>query len=433
MTWVNSSDRRTLYLFYQGVNNNQTALTRFIGPHLMYTSTGEVGYSRRAIHTIPRDNAWIYPELDEIDRTPTSGGVGHLLLLQRGISVKRTKDMYEYIPPYPTDEAGSVSWYGIHRTKASLGQETDIANHQKRYAAMMNPEFGHALPEDVVLYGVSRGAATSFAALSKNKHLYQNVKLCILEAPPATISSVIKNYLGLIGKWLYIRKFLNAILGKKHRPEKQSQAIAYVNEFPDHVPLLIISAKDDPVVPHKGSLNLAMAVAAKRIKKIEALAGDSTKIAQIQPVYFLQLDQGGHSVSVSNAESSKRYQSVVHAIYKKHGLPYIEAYACACVDDIAEFELTRGVLTTQVALQDQFKNNKDKERRESIQKAALDDLRHIHATNKGHDYRSLEICTNLSIYRKSLEHCFFGKTALQKEIDCMKNESYPMTNARATA
>lgn len=430
MRWINSSGRRTMYLFYQGVNNNQTGLTRFIGPYAMYTSTGEISSSRRYIHTIPRENAWVYPELDEINRTPTFGGFGHFLLLRRKISVQRNKDMHEYTPPYPMDEKGSVNWYAINRKKVSLGQETDIANHQKRYEAMMSCEYEQLQPKDVVLYGVSRGAATTFAALSKNKNLYQNIKLCILEAPPATISSVIKSYLGLIGKWLYVHKLLNALLGKKHQPKKEFQAIAYAHEFPDHVPLLVVSSKNDVVVPHKSSLNLATAVAAQRIKKIQLLAGNKAEVEQIQPVYFLQLDNGGHSVSIGDPASRKRYQSVVHAIYKKHGLPYIEAYAQECLDDIEALELTRGVLKTQVMFQDQFKSHQHKEIRCNIQKNALDDLKHIHSTHKGRDYRLLEISSYLSVYRKTPKYGFFGQTTvLQKEIDQMEKESESISRA----
>lgn len=68
------------------------------------------------------------------------------------------------------------------------------------------------------------------------------------------------------------------------------------------------------------------------------------------------------SVSTNNdyayGDERDRYQNFVHAVYKKYDLPHIEEYAKAGETEMEIAELTRGMLTSQVALQHAFKENK---------------------------------------------------------------------------
>jgi hypothetical protein len=67
--WTVPSGTPTFYLAYQGITDAQTQFVEFIGNHSMLTSTGETALlTTPGILTIPRENLWTYPEIQEINR-----------------------------------------------------------------------------------------------------------------------------------------------------------------------------------------------------------------------------------------------------------------------------------------------------------------------------------------------------------------------------
>lgn len=416
--WVNQTHKNTMYVFYPGRGNNQTGVARFLGAQPFYTTTGEVSYSKRSILAMPYHKIWLYPEIDEINKTPRWAGIfGLLQLRKRGIVVGSGRLNYQ--APYPINEKGSVRWYSVYSKKISMGQESDTCDHKRRVDALMDTGLGHDLPDNIVLYGPSRGAVTSFVALAKHKNNYKNIKLCVLEAPFGTYTSIAKYFLGWIGKWLYRWGILNFIFGSKHKPLALPPK-AYVDDFPDDVPLVVVASTQDNVIPFKSSLNLALAVAAKRIKKIAELGEVEAQRQNIMPVYFIQLDKSNHSLALGDANDRLRYQQYLHAIYKKHDLPYIKEYAEACAEDLSQIELTRGPLRSQIMWHDTFKKTHDG--RENIQKNALSELKLMHDSRQGNDDRLLEICKYMAPYRKSSRRFyFFGEPVLQHEISQLQS------------
>jgi len=425
--WINPSEHETFYLEYHGLHASQTQFTRYTGNHPMMTSTGEIArLNHQGINTIQHTHLWTYPEIKEIKRIKQWGIFSRFSTWYAGVKVMPAADNADPdLAPAscPVKEEGSVYRYSIDSKYSSLGQNTDIDAHYEKYKAVTSPATNprHHAQNNVVLYGVSRGAATSFVSLATHKADYKQVKLCILEGPPASISGVAKSFLWFfraLGKFLY-RSLAWLFLGSNHKTGREHQAVGYVDKFPDDVPLVIVSSKQDGVVNHKGSLNLALKVAANRIEKIKNATSDEER-ANIAPVYILQLDKSGHN-DYAVGKERERYQNVIHAIYKKHDLPYVPEYAEKGEQELDVAELTRGVLKSQVAIQHDFKMNKN-ERGNIRTHAALnfhnDVFKQLLPTeqsdkpevtkNKEILHRAVSICSSMPLYGKNINGSFFG-------------------------
>lgn len=414
-TWEFSSRNEVSYLFYQGRDNTQAQAVKYTGNHPIRTTTNEVVYlNRPTIYNLPAHRLWVYPEIGEIHKGFPYAVINRAKQLwRRGIRHDKT-GTYDASPPmYPCDEPGSVYHYRVDKSKASLGQVTDITAHYERYKALESAfqqgEF-RAKALDVVVYGVSRGATTTFNALSAYPVDYKSVKLCVLEGPPATVSSVIKAKVGRrLGKFLY--RHLGAfVFGDEHQVTREHQAIASVGKFPKHVPLVVVSSQKDEVVPHKNSLNLAWGVAAHRIELIDKGEDD------IAPVYIIQLDEALHNDYTYGSDGA-RYQNILHAIYRKHGLPHVAAYANAGENEVSIIELTRGPLATQVIFQRSFKRlSGQPEARTQLRQEALEAFygtlynQHQKTDSPDEVKRLTQLGSAMSLYHKSLQgRGFFSK------------------------
>ena len=148
---------------------------------------------------------------------------------------------------------------------------------------------------------------------------------------------------------------------------------------------------------------------------------------EIAPVYLLQLDKSGHHAAIGDKQTRLRYQAALHAIYKKHGLPYIDEYAAAGITELNSAELTRGTLKTQVEYQHQFKHAPNKSCRDAIRKTALLDLTRAseHAQNTPEHQRIISICQKMPLYAK-YPTLFFRKKNAQHALDQLaKADSSP--------
>lgn len=394
LTWVGNLDK-TAFIFYQGRDSSQLHASKYIGNKFLGATTGEIAFlnKTRGIETIPREKLWLYPEIEEINRHTKYGLLRRLMHWFTGLNVIRPSahQRLDYTPFYPQNESGSLHHFSVLNTKRSLGQATDIQAHARRYSSLVQH---HSDIENVILYGVSRGAATSFSALAENQ--YKKVKLCIIEAPPASISALFKFYFSrFLGKFLYNTSLIPLILGRQHKTGKEHQAKAQIARFPNDVPLVVLSSRKDKTVPLKSSIKLALGVAAKRI----AAQQDGEEVA---PVYFLQLDNSTHNdyCILGTSEDPNRYQNFIHAVYKKHGLPHIEEYALLGEKEFKTAELTKGILKNQVTLQAKFKS--EKTGRNAIRTDALESInRDLTLLAPEDRKRAINICSAMSLYYKN--------------------------------
>ncbi|MFI4955881.1 MAG: alpha/beta hydrolase family protein [Gammaproteobacteria bacterium] len=424
----NGDISKTAYLFYQGKDSSQAQACKYTGNKPMLASTGEkVTFGEPGIDTIPAERLWVYPEIAEIDRQASFSILSRIKHWFRKISVTRDEitNKNEYLASKTDPEKGSINAYDVRSEGKSLGQQTDIAAHKAKYEALNQQND----IENVVLYGVSRGAATTFAALADHADEYKKVKLCILEAPPASIGGIVKQKSNFLYKLLYKGKqnwLVSFLFGKQHKTDKKEQATGYVERFPKHVPLLIVSSRKDTEVPQKNSMKLALRVAVDRIKKQQQ--GEA-----IEPVYFLQLDEPNHNDYARKGKflDAEKYQNFVSKIYGAHELPKNQSYANIADNNesMRVANLTGGVLKDQVLFQAKFKETKDTHERQEIRKKAFNSLcETLTSLSPREKERVVKICLAMPLYHKHLNKWnAFGKTEVEVAlVNLLKPARFPV-------
>lgn len=343
----------TYYVFYQGQSCASDQALRYLDEREFILPTGEI-YTRpdAAIGLMERDYLWVYPKLREVNTT------AEVPADYRQVDAILSKP---YTPAYPTDMPGSMIKYSIDKNYSSAGQDTDIRDHYTRTLALqyMLRRNEQARPYNTVLMGVSRGAAATFSALAENKERYENVKLCVLEAPPASMPHVFKFLTGsILAKPVYFFARKLGFLGWQHKSAYSKQAIGHADEFPDDVPVVFITSQKDKLVPISGVLELACTVAINRRNR-----NNTT------PVYLIQLENSDHDDYSTNPEDAARYQELLHAIYRRHNLAYVERLANA-----GESQLRGCNLLEHPSLDDQAQFFIDKKHSKEIRRAALNHL-----------------------------------------------------------
>ena len=189
--------------------------------------------------------------------------------------------------------------------QTSFGQENEIARLHEVYTSKVNPG------EKVVACGVSRGASILIPYLAIHKP--SNIAAAVLESPFDSMHSVVTGIREKMSKYISVSDnkahgILEYVFSKYKR--NGIRPIDLVPEFPTDIPILIICARTDMLVPFESSLNLYKALRANNHTK----------------AHILILDKGKHGFLI-NGEDGDRYEQVTHAFYKHYGLPHNPALA----------------------------------------------------------------------------------------------------------
>ncbi len=374
---------KTKFVFYQGRLQSQLHAASYIGNHPFVSTTNEQ-YSCPwpTVFTMRRESLWVYPELPEVvkkvgkeDGSPRTWSErcsewafyakSHLKgwWLGEAVPVLIDDKAPDYQPCYPLDEEGSLSYFQVNNLDASLAQETDKNAHRARILAMQKqaPENEHT-----VLYGVSRGAATTFSALAAHHSLYKNVKLCVLEAPFDSIEGLAQTLFKSqrLGAWLYQQDGLRKrLIGERHLAQREQEPRGHATTYPNHIPTVMVSSIVDDVVPHKNTIRLALRVAIKRLQARES--GE-----EVAPFYFLQLDTLRHvQYCYQGSDDALRYERFIHYLYRKNGLPHVQALAESCEENDEITDLTSMTMAPLIKAQQHYWQNKPD--RLSIREEAL--------------------------------------------------------------
>jgi len=212
-------------------------------------------------------------------------------------------------------ENQSVACHAIRFDNVNVGQALD---HRK-----MRDKYVSTVAKDIILFGISRGAATTFSLAS---HLHHNgtgqfdnrVRLVILEGCFTSVRQVLYYRYGRfapIFDWLlrtftqYQKEIYN--IEKSFAPELR------VEKFPHNIPIAFITSLQDKDVPPDQTLFLA-----RRL----ATLGHAN-------VFVLVLTHSSHSTyAVSHPEDQLEYAKYIHSLYKAFKLPYIEKFATEDVE-----------------------------------------------------------------------------------------------------
>ncbi len=185
--------------------------------------------------------------------------------------------------------------------KANIAQESDVAHLKSEVEKIMQ----NNQEEDLVLFGVSRGASTAlnFMALHDNPA----VKALIVESPFDSMATIIDNKRKKLPfKW-FSHDFCQRILEFLFRQYKRDgiQPIDLVSKIRKDLPILIICSKKDSLVPCHSTVNLC--------KKLRKSGHDK--------VCLLQLEKGKHGLIIYG-KSSNVYQKGMHAFLAKCGFSH---------------------------------------------------------------------------------------------------------------
>lgn len=311
----NPTDKNFSYIFVPGIFSIDTQTAKYIPEFI--GSSAETVLCSAGIHTLNQPiSTCTFSEISTQSLTDQSFNpfvyIGYLITnwqnKKYGVSVKKNQpqqpeqDLSAHQLFQPTSpSAYTVEKHAFDFTKLNLAQEADINSLLKTYN-----EHIQKYPEtDVILYGVSRGAATICTFMGK--HQPQNVKALILEAPFDSLPHLLKH------RHQTTHRFINKLLPKiiSYDPNGDSPIMSIEN-ISKEIPILIITSKSDDVVPTPCAKAL--------MRKFNKLGYDK--------VHLLILDKSSHSGYAFDDYSDKtKYESVVHAFYKHYGRPYDESLA----------------------------------------------------------------------------------------------------------
>ncbi len=298
-------------IFYQGILSSQAQITKYTGDHVTVASTGEKIFSHGRNHLKPIDvlvNPYIGSEIKDVNISPFSSLQSSLSpFTWVTIGTSAVMNWYNGVEVIKADEknnAGSIKYHSLVLSETSVGQETDIESHYDKYLRWKHQAGAN---DKLILYGVSRGAGTTFNAFAKYK--YPEVKVVVLEGCFASIEDVLQRWYGRLSP--YISSGIS--LFSKYRKTGPSP-LGCVDEFPAGVPVVFVTSKVDKTVPSASTKLLAETLAQK----------------QKNDVYVLELETAPHpGYMFDNAEDRNNYEAFIHAIYKKYDCPYRPEFAAA--------------------------------------------------------------------------------------------------------
>ena len=191
---------------------------------------------------------------------------------------------------------------GYNKHQVNLGQTQDMNSLAAAYAIAEKK-----YPEcRFVGHGVSRGGATWLNFCAE----YNPEKICalIIESPFDDPVNVLKNLISYLPGADYLVKNLGVKLLRFLFPlweENGIKPIDVVDKISTNIPLLFIHSGQDSLIPIESSLNLC-----------QKLANSGHE------VYCLILKSGGEHALIFHEQEGSLYNKVVHAFYKKYGLPH---------------------------------------------------------------------------------------------------------------
>lgn len=312
--YILPNGRPSKTMFYQGVACSQTQISKYIGENFIPMTTGDYVICRGRNNLKPINilfNPFIGAESKDVNLRPfdsftsqfnpvklVSASVSMAVNWYQGIEIYDAKTQYRI--------TGSKSVHSINISELSLAQETDIASHFEKYQLCKEPD-----PDvDIVAFGVSKGAATTFVSLAK-KHAeghYSEVKLAVLEGCFRSVEDTFF-FKALPPAWSIFNTGLS--LFTKYQKDGPSPGNC-VADFPENIPVVFITSEKDRVVPSWST---------------ELLANDLAARGK-NDVYLLKLKNSSHpNYMFDDPEDRDTYEAFIHAIYKRYKLPYIPTFA----------------------------------------------------------------------------------------------------------
>lgn len=321
--WINPGQKNVRTVFYQGMFSSQTQGAKYTGSRGFTATTGELVTNPHAIEVI--QHLYVKPEIDEIIPASTQPlKFSDISLHPKVIFYGLCRQLAHRASRYAHHSYGTlikgepsgnetIAAHAIDLSKINVAQQGDLENHKRRLQSCRN-EFPE---DDIIAYGVSRGAATTFQSLATLHQQHSDdlkaVKLCILEGCFDSVPNIMKKRYPRLFNSPLIENFLMALAAWVTSFKKEGTSpIEMVAAFPQHIPVAFITSAEDKEVPAESTRNLAQAL---------ARAGH-------QHVYLLELQNSSHPrYMFDDAADTELYKHFIHALYAENNLPHIVKYA----------------------------------------------------------------------------------------------------------
>lgn len=285
-------------IFYQGMNSSQVQASKYTGERGFKATTGETVTCDFAFDVI--QDVFIAQEIEEVELLDKTKSYGIFTKIQHWFFALFI--WWNSIKVSPSPGNLSVSTHAINRHKVSMGQDSDILDHQKK-VKILEDAYG---PVAKILFGVSRGAATTFSAFARHK--YSGVKLVVLEGCPYSVHEVFQKRYGSWEEMMYRRA---KHMFPSYDPLGPTPA-NMIDEFPEGVPVAFITSETDTSVHPQSTIKLARELAKRGRNE----------------VYLLVLGNSSHpNYMHSNKADTNTYRFFLHTLYEKYKLPFIRTFA----------------------------------------------------------------------------------------------------------
>lgn len=220
---------------------------------------------------------------------------------------KKHTNPYSTIPVITTSfnypDATNYFWR-VNFWHTSFGQKNEINALKKAIEKKKQAPLTHHTSTDLLLYGISRGASTILTFLSHYPNT-NNICALVLESPYDHIKTVAQHIVNTahLACIPYSYDIVHATIGMIFARYSKNgiNPLSLIKNIPTSMPILIICSLKDQLVPWYSSYRIYQELRA---------TGHSN-------AHILILKQGTHACFFC-----AQYRAVVHAFYKKYGLPY---------------------------------------------------------------------------------------------------------------
>jgi hypothetical protein len=234
-------------VFCQGHGTSRHQAAKYAGPKGLWLKLPQGGHEHISIPSAPLllHNLYAWDELEDVGYGWSWNPLHWLISLVQFLVL--------------------VVYYGVrgirkslphnYWTRDSIGGEDDVRQYVSavEIACVSRPE------GKIVLFGCSRGASVVLASLSRlDKKLFSPtgpIKLAIVEAPFASVSSVLPKQKGA---WFppWLKEWAAETFARYNRQQWSPEMSVQCQDFPLQLPLAFITSNVDKIVPKEETLYL---------------------------------------------------------------------------------------------------------------------------------------------------------------------------------
>jgi len=316
--WISPNNRDVKTIFFQGIFASGYAQAAKYTKKILMFDSGDLITCKNAPDIIC--DPYIGKELDEVvykQSFEDQGLIAQFLsylrkvyqlgtLIQENVSQAKN-DTWEICFDGSGDKIPTS--FSIDWKKCCFGQKGDVDEHRLKYAQCIQK-----FPDsDIILYGSSRGAATTFNAAAVNDYDMNKIKLIVLESCYDSIPLLMQAKNSRLSPDSTLSSMLQTLLSLCTGYKKDGfSPIELVDTFPRDVPVVFVTSEKDITVPSSCTQNIAQALV-QRGRNL---------------VYLLKLKNSSHpQYTLEDKEDIKTYLCTMHALYKHLNLPFIHEYA----------------------------------------------------------------------------------------------------------